>query len=122
MASAPLADCVGLVSQLPQLGKNYGSVGGIILRHQDSGVSRERDTSGGARRNGAPIPLARGLLAGSRQLKERGEPEGGTTAFPAFDVDCAPHHLDKLLRDGQPEPGAAILARGGFVRLDEWRE
>ena len=115
-----IGDRGGLVSQLPQLRKNYVPVDGIILRHQDSRVSR--DPSGRSRRSGAPIPPARGLLLDGRQLKNRREPEGGTLAFPAVDMDRAPHHLDELLRDSQPEPGAAVLACGGGVCLDEWRE
>ena len=39
-----------------------------------------------------------------------------------FDADGPPHHLHQLLADRQPEPGAAVLARGGGVRLDERRE
>jgi hypothetical protein len=37
----------------------------------------------------------------------------------AFDAYLAAHQFHKLLGDRQPEPGPAVLARGGRVRLGE---
>ena len=48
--------------------------------------------------------------------------EGGADARRAGDGDFALHHLRKLLRDGEAEAGAAILAGGGRVGLAEGLE
>jgi hypothetical protein len=37
-------------------------------------------------------------------------------------LDAAAHRIDEFLTDGQTEPGAAVLARGGAVGLGERRK
>src|SRR5207247_11377687 len=41
---------------------------------------------------------------------------------PVLEADAAVHQLDHPLADGEPEPGAALLARRGRVRLREAAE
>ena len=41
------------------------------------------------------------------------------TPGSALDPDIAAHHGDELLGDGEPEPGAAVLAGERAVRLRE---
>jgi hypothetical protein len=47
------------------------------------------------------------------------DPEGRTAAGHALDPDLPTHQLGEPLADGQPEPGAAVLARGRSVDLRE---
>src|SRR5882762_9091232 len=50
------------------------------------------------------------------------EPERSTAASAVLETDAAVHQLDHPLADGEPEPGAALLARSGRVRLREAAE
>src|SRR5437870_12181283 len=50
------------------------------------------------------------------------EPECGAAAGAVLEADAAVHQLDHPLADGEPEPGAALLARSGRVRLREAAE
>ena len=61
----------------------------------------------------------------SRQLRcFRGEldVEGRSLALLALHPHRPVHQLDETLRDGEPEPGAAVAAGGGGVDLAEGRE
>ena len=51
----------------------------------------------------------------------RGEVERAALAGLALDPDPAAHQLDQLRRDGQPQAGAAVLARRRAVGLGERR-
>ena len=66
------------------------------------------------------VPGDRGPEVRIRNRPERnGEHEIGPLAGLAFDPDRAAHHLDELPGDGQAEPGAPEIPRGGPVRLRE---
>src|SRR3989304_2730636 len=71
-------------------------------------------------------------IANARELERRwrlrgrfeppeldGEMERASLAHLAFDPDAAPHHLHQHRRDREPQPRAAILARGGGIDLGE---
>ena len=48
-----------------------------------------------------------------------GEPEGAALAQDAGDADGAPHELRQALADGEAQAGAAVLAGGRVVALEE---
>ena len=52
----------------------------------------------------------------------QGQEEGGALEHLAADADAAVHHLDDVLGDGEPEPGAAVLSRRAAVPLLERME
>ncbi len=62
--------------------------------------------------------LGRGARRRARRQRQ-GEPERAALALDALHADLPAHQLHELLGDGQPEPGAAVLARGGVVGLGE---
>ena len=47
------------------------------------------------------------------------EAEAGSLADPAIDADGSTHHLHQSLADGEPEPAAALAARGRTIDLSE---
>ena len=64
--------------------------------------------------------LVVGVDARTRGLAEvRGEPEDGAAAGVGLEPDLAAQRVDDLARDRQPEPGAAVPARGRGVGLGE---
>src|SRR5689334_4340225 len=50
------------------------------------------------------------------------EPESSAAAFAVVEADVPLHHLDQALADGEAQPGAAFLTRGGGVGLVEAAE
>src|SRR6059058_6109758 len=50
------------------------------------------------------------------------EPESAAAAVAVLEADATLHHLDQPLANGEPEAGAAFLARGGRVGLGESAE
>ena len=108
--------------------QQYALVGAVVLRNQDAGAPSRAGQAD--RRASGPISgyLTNGFFHGGRRgrgsgyLADHGEPECGTFPHGAAQTDLAAHHLDQLLGDGQPQAGAAILARGGCVGLNEGRE
>jgi hypothetical protein len=58
-------------------------------------------------------------LLAEPQPEPRREAEGTALAGRALQPDLPAHQLDQAARDGQAEAGAAVLARGGHVRLRE---
>ena len=59
---------------------------------------------------------------GGAQLEPGGEGERAARAGLALQPDAPAHQLDEPPRDREPEPGAAVLARGGHVGLGEGLE
>ncbi len=53
------------------------------------------------------------------RLQRDPEPEGRAAPRLAVDVDAAPHELRQLPADREPQPGPAVLAGRGGVRLHE---
>src|SRR3954468_16010198 len=50
------------------------------------------------------------------------EPEGRAAAVAVLEADAALHHLDQALANSEPEPRAALVARGRRVGLAEAAE
>src|SRR5258708_38119181 len=50
------------------------------------------------------------------------EPEGSAAAVAVLEAYMAVHHLDQALANGEPEAGAAFLARRGGIGLAEAAE
>ncbi len=71
-----------------------------------------------------------GYLFGGLFFENSGKPESGTARLPArlvrsrrtLNADDTAHHFDQLLRDGQSQTCAAVLAGCGAVHLDERRK
>src|SRR3989442_13096982 len=61
-------------------------------------------------------------LSGRSGMARQLEPEGGAAAVAVLEADVAVHHLDQALANGEPEAGAALLARGGGIGLAEAAE
>src|SRR5437899_1003906 len=59
---------------------------------------------------------------GGAQLEPGGEGERAARPGLALQPDASAHQLDEPPRDREPEPGAAVLARGGHVGLGEGLE
>src|SRR5437660_7434921 len=83
--------------------------GGIVVDHEHA-ETREAfgdDPAGGP---------------GGAQLEPGGEGERAARAGLALQPDAPAHQLDEPPRDREPEPGAAVLARGRHVGLGEGLE
>ncbi len=67
-----------------------------------------------------PVRIERGQ-GGRRADGGQGdnETEAGADALGALQIPVAAHGADQTVADGQPQPGAAMLAGGGLVRLGE---
>src|SRR5258707_13550 len=65
------------------------------------------------------LPRARRGAAGPATPQVDLEPEDGAPLRPAGDADGAAHDLHQLLGDRETQAGAAVLPRGGAVRLGE---
>ena len=90
-------------------------VGRIILRHQDPRGARRDRHRGHLHRD-----RRRGGTRHHRQFQL--EPEGRAAAGFAGQADVAAHELQQLAGDGQPQPGAAVLAGRRTIGLREGLE
>src|SRR4051794_7192384 len=110
-------------------GSNDGS--GLPRERRRTTTAHDRDISAAGARalgDGAGCDASAQLPSAERMNFSRGdyswEPngEGGTLASLALDRDVAAHHLAEASTDGQPEAGAAVLARGRGLGLSEGLE
>ena len=92
-----------------ELGGQDLAVRGVVVHHEDVDAADL-----GGRGDGA-LPIA--LLGESRR-----EPELRPAPLLADQADPATHQLGQLLRDREPQPGAAVPARGRGVGLRELLE
>ena len=91
--------------------------------------SATRMRSGAAARAGAAASSGHGGWPGDDRLRgvwlppePRREGEGAAPARLALHADRPAHQADQPRGDGQAQPGAAVLSRGGVVRLLEGPE
>ena len=89
----------------------HQAVGLVIIHHQDAGLGEVERA--GRERAGLAFCLAR--LFFELDIK----PELTANARLAFQPDLSAHHFDQLAGDGQPQAGAAVLARRGAIHLRE---
>ena len=114
---APVARCSeGGQHLLPAARQHRAQAG--ALQHfaqiaSEGGVARRDEHARPSDERGYDLAL-RGH-PGQRKREAEGAPCGGG----AIDLDATVHQIDKLARNGQPESGAAILARDRRVGLRE---
>ena len=82
---------------------------GVVIHHQHAQVREPLGDN-----------LARALRGADLQPDR--EEEGAAHPGLAFEPDAPAHQLDQPPADGQPQPGAAVLAGRGRVGLHEWLE
>jgi len=107
---ASAGDALGAHPPRRQPSGQKPSVGRVVVHDQDAHVPQV-----GCGTEFAPQVLRLFFQAG-------GTPEFRALPLCARRADRAAHHLRKLLRDGKPQPRAAVLTRRRGVRLTELRE
>ena len=86
----------------------------VVLDHQH----RQRPQRDAGR--GAVVFSGGGQAVGDREIQ--GEAHAGALAEPALQGDLAAHRLHQALADRQPQAGAAVVAVGGVLDLEEGLE
>jgi hypothetical protein len=79
----------------------------VVIHDQGAGAGQRR--ARGRHRQGH----------GLRAFQRNDEPEGAAPPWLAVHPDLAAHQAHELARDGEPETGTAVAARGGAVGLGE---
>ena len=97
-------------THLPQHGRLDLQGLRVIVHHQHAAV--------------AQVEFGQQALHGSRRAHAQPgtEPEPAAPAQGAVHADLTAHQLGQSARNGQPQPGAAVFARGGTVGLLEGLE
>ena len=106
---------LGMQPQLLQHGLDDLQVDRVVFHHQDAGI--------GAQGAGRGVGLGPGgRAAGLRQRELQVKPEVSPLAGFAVAMDFPAHQRNQVAADGESQPGAAIAAGGGAVRLGEGRK
>ena len=97
-------------------------VDGVVFHQQDAGVVQGVRGRRVALRVGGFRGFGGRIFGVAEFFQGQGQEEGGALEHLAADADAAVHHLDDVLGDGEPEPGAAVLSRRAAVPLLERME
>ena len=94
----------------------------LLAQHVRQGLARFREIVGEQAAEAGHFSASGGSRWLGRARQHRREPEAAADAGRAVDARLSAHQLRQLARDGEPEAGAAVAARGRAVGLLEGGE